>query len=143
LSTRTVKVKKKLLEGSSIEHPTILDETLFGENEIEFTLAHVPTNGEYRFDVNVKLTNGLNHIVGIKIQKRKVESNHKVEISNKPNNFMQVNLADIVKVDKKSKEWRKIMNDELKKGMKRMLNDEELMKKADEKKIKLEIFDAS
>lgn len=45
-------------------------------SEMQFTLANIPTNGKYLFDVNVQLDIGrwLNQIVivGIKIQKRKV-----------------------------------------------------------------------
>ena len=46
---------------------------VFGEYSLEFTLANLPTNGQYLFDVCVEFGNGLKQIYGIKIQKRKVK----------------------------------------------------------------------
>jgi hypothetical protein len=43
------------------------------EYSLEFTLANLPTNGAYVFDVEVKSENEFEQIAGIKIRKRKVK----------------------------------------------------------------------
>jgi hypothetical protein len=44
------------------------------EYTFEFTLANIPTNGAYMFDVEVQFgKDGPKQIAGIKIQKRKVK----------------------------------------------------------------------
>jgi hypothetical protein len=69
LSAKTEKPEKKCLDGSSGAPTT------FGDYSLEVTLANVPTNGAYLFDVFMQFGNGLKQIVRIKIQKRKVEIN--------------------------------------------------------------------
>jgi len=65
LSAKTAKPKKAWLEGPS-GGPTII-----GEYELEFTLANIPSNGEYVFDVNMQMKNE-NEFIRLKIEKRKV-----------------------------------------------------------------------
>lgn len=47
--------------------------TAQSDNKLEFTLANIPTKGAYEFDVDVQFTKGPTTIIGIKIQRRKVE----------------------------------------------------------------------
>lgn len=42
--------------------------------DMEFTLANIPTNGKYLFDIDLQIGNQLNQILGITIKKRKVLS---------------------------------------------------------------------
>ena len=76
LSAKNFKPEVKKLDGSSRIR------TKIGQYELKFTLANMPTNGAYLFDVEVKFGNeGLKQIVGISIKKRKVKQIFKRKIN--------------------------------------------------------------
>ena len=65
LSAKTMKFKKKELDD-------IGNAKLFKYFGVEFTLANIPTNGTFVFDVYVQFERRTDHILKLKIQRRKM-----------------------------------------------------------------------